>query len=271
MASVACRCPHVKTLISRHFLWQATRFAPIRCRRWSCSYCRHVNLKKLIRRIKLGNPTKLLTLTSWPRPGETAAEVYDRHRPQIRRLIQLIRRTGVSFEACIICEQTVKGMPHWHLVCKTHYLPQKWLSDTWLSLTGSRVVDIRSIKNPRHAACYVAKYVVKNAGHNRPAWMKRTVGWTVGYPRLPKWKPPDGWVHTVELDSPDTWAERYRREGADVYDLDQGYISFPAGTVPRTLALQPWTRPPPTAGPGAPTEHDGRALAACHRLDDKTD
>jgi hypothetical protein len=52
--------------------------------------------------------------------------------------------------------------PHLHLLIETPWLPQKELSERWYAITGdSYIVDIRPIKESRHAANYVCKYASK--------------------------------------------------------------------------------------------------------------
>lgn len=52
--------------------------------------------------------------------------------------------------------------PHLHVVADAEYMPQRELADAWRKASGgSFIVDIREVKNPAHAAGYIAKYLTK--------------------------------------------------------------------------------------------------------------
>lgn len=185
-------CPNVKSLIITHIATGSRRYCPIRCKQWSCSYCRRKNLKKLMARMAIGKPNKFITLTCKVNPEETVSQAYDRHRDAIRRLTVKIRKAYGSFECCTIVEATRKGNPHWHLVARSNYIPQRQLSAWWETLTGSRIVDIQAITSHKHAISYVSKYVLKTVGPNKPYWCKRVYQFTAHYGKLPRIKIPEG-------------------------------------------------------------------------------
>jgi len=55
-----------------------------------------------------------------------------------------------------------KWHPHIHLVADGEYIPQRKLSRNWEKVTwGSPICDIRSVKDPKKVADYVAKYATK--------------------------------------------------------------------------------------------------------------
>lgn len=59
-------------------------------------------------------------------------------------------------------EETNTWHPHLHCIVRCNYIPQASLSKAWESIThGSKIVDIRIVKNSKQAAKYVAKYVGK--------------------------------------------------------------------------------------------------------------
>ena len=54
--------------------------------------------------------------------------------------------------------------PHLHVLVKASFVPQADLSDAWASVThGSRIVDIRLVKDHKKAADYVARYAAAPA------------------------------------------------------------------------------------------------------------
>jgi len=246
-AMIRYSCPSVKSLIIRHEESGACRLLPIRCKRWRCQYCARKNLQKLLRRIRDGNPTKFITLTCLRQSTETLAECHDRHRIQIRRLIAKIRKHSSSFEACIICEQTKAGNPHWHLVARCHYLAQRTLSDWWFKLTGSKIVDIRAIKNPRHAACYVAKYITKSVGWKKPEWMKRVYQFTGKYHKLPKVTIPEGYNAEVINRHPEVTAANMTPWYGQVDKDEKGWTFWPTYEAYTQGHLWDWLSREPAA------------------------
>jgi hypothetical protein len=63
---------------------------------------------------------------------------------------------------CKVVEFTKAGSPHLHIALKAPFIPQQWLSEQWLELTGSSVVDIRKIGTARGLARYLSKYLTKS-------------------------------------------------------------------------------------------------------------
>jgi len=78
-------------------------------------------------------------------------------------LVKRIRRRQdvPTFEYVAIFEATQQGFPHLHLLARTSWIPERWLSNQWAELTASPIVDIKPISGPAQTAAYVAKYVAK--------------------------------------------------------------------------------------------------------------
>jgi len=52
--------------------------------------------------------------------------------------------------------------PHIHCLIQSKFIPHKWLSAKWLSITKySCVTDIRAVRNPKTVAKYVARYCAR--------------------------------------------------------------------------------------------------------------
>lgn len=56
------------------------------------------------------------------------------------------------------------GYPHLHVVARSPFIPQKWLSERWSQLGIGSIVDIRKIFKHETAARYIAKYLGKATG-----------------------------------------------------------------------------------------------------------
>ncbi len=160
-------CPRVKTLVEYSFGGRFQRVIPIRCKCWTCPHCRRKNLGMLIHQLDENPPERFLTLTCKPKLLETPLQAYNRCRPMIRKLFEKARRLFGCQEYAIFCELHRSGFPHWHILQRGGYIPQHWLSKTWESLTGARIVDIRKCFNARESIRYVTKYVTKATGMER--------------------------------------------------------------------------------------------------------
>ena len=109
---------------------------------------------------------KLLTLTVKSSTQPLAAQL-DHLQASFRRLRQqAFWANRVKFGRAILelTMSPVTGLwhPHYHVVCRAAFLPQKLLSIAWARATnGSFIVDVRSIERPAQLANYLRKYLGK--------------------------------------------------------------------------------------------------------------
>lgn len=136
------------------------------CRSWSCETCQPNRHRQLVGLAIAGKPDTFITLTSNPAAGGT---IHDRARAlpeawrKIVRKAQKRWRNGkipylAVFEAC------KSGEPHLHILARSKWIDQAWLSDQMRDLTGAPIVDIRRVWSARQVSNYVAKYVGKAPG-----------------------------------------------------------------------------------------------------------
>jgi hypothetical protein len=148
------------TLVGKRGDW--TRASKLRCRSWGCEDCRPLRQAELVRWLRDGQPSHFLTLTDRYQeqgdPAQRLTELLDAWH----RLVAMIRRSfpTPAFEYGLVVELTERGWPHLHILARSAYIPQAWLSRRWAALTGSPIVDIRR-PNKARIARYVAKYVGK--------------------------------------------------------------------------------------------------------------
>ena len=72
----------------------------------------------------------------------------------------------LSFFEVKISKKDGRWHPHLHILIDGHYIAKQQISDLWLEITGDTfIVDIHQVKNPEHAAGYVAKYAAKSIDH----------------------------------------------------------------------------------------------------------
>lgn len=78
-----------------------------------------------------------------------------RRRPEFSKPV----KGGVWFFQIKKSSKDGRWHPHLHMLVEGAYLPQSDLSAMWADIThGSRIVDIRAVKNVKKAADYVARY-----------------------------------------------------------------------------------------------------------------
>lgn len=120
--------------------------------------------RQLSRQAFLGQPTTFLTLTVNPATGD---DPDDRARALARawRLLRLRAMRALDLKSMpflAVFEKTKAGEPHLHILLRTGYIDQEWISDQMKDLIGAPIVDIRSVKDKKKLAAYIAKYVAKD-------------------------------------------------------------------------------------------------------------
>jgi hypothetical protein len=136
---------------------------PLKCRSWSCEYCRPERKSQLCARAASGIPTRFVTLTSNPALRLTPEEQLRLLSKSWRLFVQTYRREHGpdSLEYLAIAEETKAGWPHLHILVRGSFIPQKVLSAWMASHASAPIVDVRSVKNVHEAVSYVAKYIAK--------------------------------------------------------------------------------------------------------------
>ena len=71
--------------------------------------------------------------------------------------VLLARKYGKSIDFIAVLEFQKNGMAHFHILLGV-YIPQEWLSETWESIGGGKIVDIRYIDVHRVSA-YLSVYL----------------------------------------------------------------------------------------------------------------
>jgi len=138
--------------------------SPLKCKCWTCEICGPMRSRQLSRQAFLGQPTSFLTLTVNPARGEgpddRAQELAHAWRLLRLRAMRALGLKSMPFLA--VFEKTKAGEPHLHILLRTVYIDQGWLSDQMRELTDAPIVDIRAVKDKGMLAAYIAKYVAKD-------------------------------------------------------------------------------------------------------------
>lgn len=85
---------------------------------------------------------------------------------RLRKLKVLIRKCkgGIWFFQLCFTNKTNEWHPHLHCVIDSEYISHNFLSRQWERITGhSKVVDIRTVRDPKDVAKYVARYAARPA------------------------------------------------------------------------------------------------------------
>lgn len=168
-------CPFANTITAYSLVLHHLVVLQTRCRTWSCPHCGPRRIAHLTHQVVAAKPSKFVTLTVNNGLFESRREAYDRTRRHIGTLTRSVRSRFGNWEYLRILEVTKKGWPHYHLVVRGAYVPQAWLANRWDELTGAHIVDIRRVKNMKHAAAYIMKYLYKQKS---VPWTNRRVAWS---------------------------------------------------------------------------------------------
>jgi hypothetical protein len=118
----------------------------------------------MARKAQAGNPTALLTVTMRRRKGISPAVAAEMIHEALSDFLAWWRRNKPNQHIAWFkrTESHVSGWPHLHMLIRGPYIPQRLLSKWMANKLGSPIVDVRKVKNARHAARYIAKYVAKS-------------------------------------------------------------------------------------------------------------
>ncbi len=145
------------------------RLALNRCRDRFCVPCatehRQVVSRNLREALK-GRTLRLMTLTLKSReiPLKDSLGVLEASWRRLRGMMKQQHGLlgGVAFVEISLNPATRLWHPHLHVIFEGQYVPQSWLKQEWLAITGdSFIVDIRQLQDSNQAAGYVAKYASK--------------------------------------------------------------------------------------------------------------
>ncbi len=261
---------------------------PLRCRSWGCEVCAPERQKRLIAQAIGGNPNTFITLTMRPTPGEPpetrakslvaawreirrrASEKHKqidwwhlvdwmehhkwRHhpaRPRNKLGMQYPRNGTIPFLA--VFERHKSGEPHLHILCRSEWIPQRWLSDEMRRLTGSFIVDVRRTYSAEDCAAYCAKYAGKEPwsfGTCKRYWASQD--YEVEPPEHNEERANDGATFEIFRGDALEWSTQMERSGWMVQWLDDRLTAFDMRKPPPAAASPPPpNRPPPAEACGA--------------------
>jgi hypothetical protein len=131
-----------------------------------------------------------------------------------------------------VFEQHKSGWPHLHLLARTGYLSQKWLSEQMNQLADSPVCYVTLVKGADKIAHYCAKYVGKQPFHFGTAkryWSSRDYYVVPPSNRRASYAEPDSVTYVRQTMF--AWIRGMMRAGLTVTPLAGGhYLAYPPGT-----------------------------------------
>lgn len=181
------------------------------CGSWNCETCAPHRRRQLMAIAASGLPTICLTLTHWYKPGSDQAahykELHNAWKLLVKRILRQLSKppeqrwimtdkeggTYQDLRAYTItkktkakrikklhymafAEETENGEPHLHILLRTVFIPQAWISQQMREIIASPITWIEKIKGARSAIAYVTKYVTKapaQFGKSRRYWISR--------------------------------------------------------------------------------------------------
>jgi hypothetical protein len=175
-------CPWATTVIVIDPIDDRLLLVPVNCKRWGCEWCAIRKIRKMAFLTNGAMPSRMLTLTIDPALYESPKDAWEKTTDLIPELVRLIRNEPVrqwkenkkagrrcsaeapeptEFEYLKVTELHKSGWPHWHLLCRSPYIPRQWLTDEWAKLTGATRIDLKKITNTFSSFRYLVKYLTK--------------------------------------------------------------------------------------------------------------
>jgi hypothetical protein len=150
------------------------QFHRLNCKTWGCRYCgprKAKRYKYLIRQVaEREQLTRFLTLTLDPSRIDGDSVRYLRRTFDKFRLY-LRRRFGTPVKYIAVLEFHKSGIAHLHLLVD-RFIPWEWIKESWSSLGGGTVVDIRYVDVHRISR-YLSKYLTKELLQSAPNRSRR--------------------------------------------------------------------------------------------------
>lgn len=125
-------------------------------------------VKRILRQFKKPPEDRWLLIT------EEGYQYQELQSYQITRPIKANRIQKIHYMA--FAEETEAKEPHLHILLRTHYIPQRWISQQMDELLQSPIVWVERIKSAGSAIAYVTKYVTKapaQFGKSRRYWCSK--------------------------------------------------------------------------------------------------
>jgi len=190
---------------------------PVKCRAWTCDYCKPWRRSQLIAQGISGQPNRFITITcklgEYGTPERAAVEVAKAWRTIVQRWRRLRPRNKCEY-LCVF-EAQQNGWPHLHILWRGAWLDWGWLKTQATILLNSPHVHIRYVDNKKRGAYYAAKYCGKENhkfGTAKRYW--QTPGYQIrngtdaprDFPKCWQWEVTDQTIPEIEQE----WLRHHR-------------------------------------------------------------
>jgi len=179
------------------------------CRSWQCEMCRPQRSKQLVAQAIRGKANKFLTLTvsaaSGPNPIARCKALIGAWRKMRRALEEQFDIPRIEFMAVVEAQKS--GEPHLHILMRSPYIEQRWISEFMAVEIGAPICWIEEVGDKKKLANYVAKYCGKDPhrfGTCKRYWQSR--GWDLDPKSLQDEAPIMDEIKSVVETDLDTWA-----------------------------------------------------------------
>jgi hypothetical protein len=210
-------CPWAKTLVVEDIETGRPNVRSVTCKRWGCSYCAPRKIRKLAFLTNGAMPNRWIRLGVKPDLYKDGKEAWLKTTAKLPELCRVLRKEIGECEYLRVCELHQSGMPHYHAMLRSGFIPQKRMSTIWGDLTGAPVVYIAKIDQTFSSFRYLTKYLTKL---HRIEWTDRHVSYSRNFFRpedLEKMAYPKRDVLAKSDDHPWKWmADRYAWEQVEV-------------------------------------------------------
>ena len=237
----------------------------VTCKRWGCPFCAVKKIRRLAWMSRNAEPNRLLTLTVSSKRYASGEDAWKGTSKAFPELVRYIRKNRGECEYLRVLELQANGMPHFHCMLRSPFIPQRELVAEWRRIIGFPEtpyeqsdkpkewagVNLKRIDDSFRTFRYLVKYLTKL--HKIP-WTDRHVSYSRGF-----FKPEDleqveyAKLENVEKYDVHPWQylnERYYSTELKV--LDHGKWELPAEPLSKQYEINPEALGLPPAHPVEP-------------------
>lgn len=171
----AAMCKRATTCIGTNGSTGKTEVWSVCCKTWGCEYCSEVKVRRLAWLCKGAAPNRMMTLTTNPNTDPEPTVAWLNTRRKVPELIRELRKGVKELEYLRVTESCKSGMPHYHLLLRSSFLPKAIIRREWERLTTAKIVDIGKVDQSFNSYHYLCKYLRK---HKPLEWTERHVSYS---------------------------------------------------------------------------------------------
>jgi hypothetical protein len=129
-------CHWAKTVVGWDINAEQWVAVGVSCKRWGCAYCANRKIRRLAWLSRNAEPTRLLTLTVSSHLYQTPEIAWLHTSKAFPELIRYSRKTFGDTEYLRVLELQANGMPHYHCMLRSPFIPHGPFLAEWRRLLG---------------------------------------------------------------------------------------------------------------------------------------